>query len=248
MAAKTVALSAVAVLLLSAPPSRAGQPLEGAQRPVFTSIAHRIAAVSSYPLKKSLRILYYVDKGPNEDLDGRTVEGIPAHFHKSPASSYAPHETYNTTDGPVLVITEYIFNYALDHDQAAFMIAHEFSHLQLSHAEAYHIEFCRAYRSVAGQQAPCTESDEEVDLLKRRAPGESSRLDGISRANELAADANALSLTVAAGYDPRAAERLFWNMEELHRKFAFKPSATHPEPLDRLKALQSEIDRLGAGR
>jgi Zn-dependent protease with chaperone function len=249
MLAKGLAPSAAVLsLLLAALPCRAGQPLDGPELPLFTSIARRIAGVSSYPLKNSLRVLYYAGKRPNEDLDGGTVEGIPAHFHKSPASSYAPHETYNQSDIPALVITEYIFHYARDQDEAAFMIAHEFSHLQLSHAEAYHMEFCRAYRSLMGRQAACTQSDAEIERLKELAPDESSRLDRLESANETAADANALSLSVAAGYDPHAAERIFRNMDELHRKYEFKPSATHPEPLDRLKALQSRIDQFPPAR
>jgi len=249
MAVKTVANCAVILgLLIVALPTLAGQPLDGPERPLFKSIARKIAEVSSYQLKGTLRVLYYDFKGPNEDLDGRSVEGIPAFLGQSPVSAYGPREAENSSDLPAVTVTGYIFYYARDHDEAAFMIAHEMAHLELGHPEAYTQVFCRAYRAVVGQQAPCTGTRAEVDRLKQLAPIESSRIDAMTRANEITADAGALELMVRAGYDPRAAERLLQSMDELHRKYDFKPSATHPQPLDRLRLLQRRIDQLAARR
>lgn len=234
-------------LLLAAAPPPARRSLEGAGRAEFERIFRGVAAASTYPDKEKLRFDYYPFDQRNQDRDGSWVDGVPKRFGSSPASAITADDVDNPTGVPIVTVTDYIFHYARDHDEAAFIIAHEFSHLQLRHVERYTADFCAAFHERFGAQAECGARKAEEERFAKADAAGFARLNMIRRSFEYLADANGLELLARAGFDPKAAESVLRGMDGLHRKHKFPPSEIHPPPLDRLATLQARIDALAAG-
>jgi len=142
--------------------------------------------------------------------------GCASRFQVAPSSGQAAK-----ADGIYVQVTTAMVEYAQDDDELSALVAHELAHNILRH---------RARLNVAG-----------VARDFRAGFGSSGRL---FRQTELEADRLAVHLMARAGYDPRAAVRL-WARQ---RDDDWLEGGTHPEWSTRIQALEQEIAAIDAAR
>lgn len=230
-------LLATLLLLLPFAATAATEPLSvGAAR----AVARRLLARSRLPAAKDARVLYFAPDFTGEDLDGKSVTGVPAWVMGRSAGVLDAREAPNPGDTPVIYMTPGFFAYARTASEAAGIMAHEVAHLELGHGRKYREAFCSLYREWKKKPAaPCPGVSKDYARFRREAPWVQERLLGLERQNEYEADERGLRLAAAAGYDGTAYVKLMERAGALRDHPGFVDDGTHPHPEDRLRHLKA---------
>jgi|GEM_PF-4104219 len=179
-----------------------------------------------------------------------SYQPLPAVFDGAGALAFAPNLSLNKGNPkPVVVATTQLFEIAHSADEAAFVFAHEFAHLELGHPQLLDAEIKRQFdewsktkpddywTSPAGKHAAEDFRKDKADALAQ-----------FQRPLEDAADSRGRELMQAAGYDPRAAASLLahasqWMQARLgDAAFAAMAGGTldHRMPMDRAKTMAEQ--------
>jgi predicted Zn-dependent protease len=161
---------------------------------------------------------------------------------------------FSAPSGFVLVSRE-LLRCAKSEDEVAAILAHEIGHVALGHginaiSAAHKAEASKEFAKTVFKGAVRVELpfgfsigldklgklfnvsiDDIVNALEK----------GYSREQEYQADATAVSILQAAGYDPRALVRMLEVMQTKWKADGFGFMKTHPSPSDRIKALEKVI-------
>jgi predicted Zn-dependent protease len=159
---------------------------------------------------------------------------------------------FGAPSGYVLVSRE-LLRCAKSEDEVAAILAHEIGHVVLKHGigaidkarkTAAFLSIAKAGIAVAGsstaQNIVSTFGDVISDITKTLVNK------GYSRELEYQADAAAVAILVAAGYDPRALVRMLEVMQTKWKKDGPGFMKTHPSPAERIKALEAVLSSVTA--
>lgn len=139
---------------------------------------------------------------------------------------------------------------ATTQDQLAAVLAHEVAHVTHRHAgeRVSQQQLAQAGVALAGAYAGRNASAQEVDLLMAAmgAGVQVGVLLPFSRAHESEADVAGQQLMARAGFDPAAAASLWQAMREASSSQGRAPKilSTHPDPGQRIEALQAKVNDL----
>jgi predicted Zn-dependent protease len=155
------------------------------------------------------------------------------------------------TSGGHIFVSRGLVNSAASEDALAAVLAHEVAHVQLRHGvEAIQADRrAQAVRAFAASGAAAltggTALEDLADIFdKSVADAVIALVDkGYSREQEFAADAAALDILAAAGYDPASLPDMLRTLDRDQGKHPGGFNATHPAPKDRLNNVK---DRLAA--
>lgn len=132
-----------------------------------------------------------------------------------------------------------------DEAMLAGVLAHEVGHVN-------HRDVVEEIQSRARTELGIQEAAERVDItgeeyLKRAVEtGASALFMGLSREDELAADAFGVRTAAGAGYDPSGLERFVAAISTAPSEERSLLTRTHPDAEDRIAAIQTEIGKLSA--
>ena len=133
-----------------------------------------------------------------------------------------------------------------DEAMLAGVLAHEVGHVD-------HRDVVEEIQSRARTELGITEAAERVDvtgeeyLQKAVESGASALFMGLSREDELAADAFGVRTAGAAGYDPSGLRRFVEAISKTPSEKRSLLSKTHPDAADRIEAMDQEIAGIPAG-
>ncbi|MDR2053793.1 MAG: M48 family metalloprotease [Treponema sp.] len=155
------------------------------------------------------------------------------------------------TSGGHIFVSRALLNSAASEDALAAVLAHEIAHVQLRHSvkaiqEDRKAQAIRAFAaSGTGALTGGTALEELTDIFDRSiADALITLIDkGYSRDQEFDADANALAILAAAGYDPASLLDMLRTLDRDQPNHPGGFNATHPAPKDRLNNANR---RLGA--
>ncbi|MGH7558935.1 MAG: M48 family metalloprotease [Gemmatimonadota bacterium] len=126
------------------------------------------------------------------------------------------------------------------------VLAHEVAHVN-------HRDVVEEIQSRARTEIGIDEAAERIDitgeeyLQKAVETGASALFMGLSREDELAADAFGVRAAAAAGYDPSGLQRFVTAISAAPSEKRSLLTKTHPDAEDRIAAIESEIGKLSAG-
>ena len=136
--------------------------------------------------------------------------------------------------GKMAIYTGIIDKLQLTDDEIAQIMGHEIAHAMLGHGRE---RMSRALATQAGLQLGSIAAGTDLSGL---APVADIALTlPNSRAGETEADRYGIELAARAGYDPRAAVRLWEKMAAANKSQPPKFLSTHPSPDDRIQALNA---------
>lgn len=152
------------------------------------------------------------------------------------------------TSGGHILITRGLISCAENEDALAAVIAHEIAHVQLQHSikaiktsrvSTALLATTGAALTVSGQE----ELAEIADIMDESVNEIVTTLvnTGYSKSQEYDADAEALSILNAAGYDPAAMTEMLTMLEEKQKNSSGGFASTHPSAKDRLKKVEKEL-------
>lgn len=154
------------------------------------------------------------------------------------------------TPGGHIMITKGLVEAASSEDTLAALIAHELAHIHLRHAAeiidemAFNDEM-DAIAERAGTLSANTRAAQGALALRRSISPivDTMMKNGFSQPQEFAADAKALELLDAAGYDPRAILVMLQKLQQVQsgRRDGF--NSTHPSPRDRIANITAILNR-----
>ncbi|MDR3337686.1 MAG: M48 family metallopeptidase [Treponema sp.] len=155
------------------------------------------------------------------------------------------------TSGGHIFVTRGLVNSAGSEDALAAALAHEVAHIQLQHGiKAIKTDrILRALRytgaSITGAITEGTSLEELTDIFDESITDIVTTMfnSGYSRDQEFRADALALTLLAAAGYDPQSLPDMLRSLDENQPKFPGGFNDTHPAPKDRIT---NAVRRLGS--
>jgi predicted Zn-dependent protease len=153
------------------------------------------------------------------------------------------------TSGGHIFVSRGLVNSAPSEDALAAALAHEIAHVQLRHGvEAIQADRrAQAVRAFAASGAAAltggTALEDLADIFdKSVADAVIALVDkGYSREQEFAADAAALDILAAAGYDPASLPDMLRALDTDKAKHSGGLNATHPAPKDRLNKLGDKL-------
>lgn len=211
-------------------------------------IGRSVAAsvVAQYPVYENAKQEAYINKIAQTLLVNSDAADLYNGYHvkildSSEVNAFA-------TSGGHIFITRGMLNCVKNEDTLAAVIAHELSHIQLKHSSSV-IKSSR-YTEVATKttSAVLTANDkEELASAMDNTVGDIINqllTKGYSKTQEYDADANALVLMNAAGYNPKAMITLLEKMDESLGKSAGGIFKTHPAPKDRIKNVQTKLSKM----
>lgn len=141
--------------------------------------------------------------------------------------------------GKMAIYTGIINKLALTDDEIAQIMGHEISHALLGHGRE------RMSRALATQGSLVLGSVVAGTDLTGLAPVADIALNlPNSRAGESEADRYGIELAARAGYDPRAAVKLWEKMAAASKGSPPKFLSTHPSPSDRIQALNALVPQM----
>ena len=154
-----------------------------------------------------------------------------------------------STPGGHIFITRGMTAAAVSEDMLAAIIAHELAHIQLEHGieKIKHIRLVQDLENAANTAARLALREASVAnrtvFFQESVAGMVNTLfqNGYSQLQELDADARALSLLSAAGYDPKSLVELFRLLERGQGNQAGGFDTTHPLPLQRIAAVEKDL-------
>jgi hypothetical protein len=181
---------------------------------------------------------------------GVSYAPLPAVFDGAGALAFAPNLSLNKGNPkPVVVATTQLFEIAHTVDEAAFVFAHEFAHLELGHPQLLDAEIARQFDAWS--------KTKDDDYWTAAKPGQAAADFRRERGDALAlfqqpledqADARGRELMRAAGYDPKAAASLLvhaaqWQAARSGGAVAAAAAGRaldHRAPLDRAKTMAEQ--------
>lgn len=134
-----------------------------------------------------------------------------------------------------------------DEAMLAGVLAHEVGHVN-------HRDVIQEIQSRARTEIGIDEAAERVDitgeeyLQKAVETGASALFMGLSREDELAADAFGVRAAAGAGYDPSGLKRFVTAISTAPSEKRSLLTKTHPDPDDRISAIERQIGNLPAGK
>lgn len=141
--------------------------------------------------------------------------------------------------GKMAIYTGIIDKLALSDDEIGQIMGHEIAHALLGHGRE---RMSRALATQAGLQLGSIAAGTDITGL---APVANIALNlPNSRGAESEADRYGIELAARAGYDPRAAVRLWEKMSAASQGNPPKFLSTHPSPADRIEALNALIPQM----
>lgn len=204
------------------------------------AIARKLLARSRVPEPGRVRLLHFAPGVPAEDLDGRTVTGVPAWTNGNGAGAVTARSYANPGERPVIYTTANFFRYARTVSEAAGIMAHEIAHLELDHGRRTERAFCELYREWKKKPgAPCPQASQDYARFRRQEPWIEERMRGLERQHEYEADERGMRLAAAAGYDARAYVKLMERAVAVRADPDYVDHGTHPHPEDRLRHLKA---------
>jgi Zn-dependent protease with chaperone function len=227
-----------ALLLALAPAAPAEEPAVTVRE--AQAIARKLLARSRLPDPGGVRLLHFAPGAAGEDLDGRSVTGVPAWTNGNSAGALAARLHPNLGERPVIYTTPNFYRYARTPSEAAGIMAHEIAHLELEHGRKFDAAFCALYREWKKKpDAPCPHTSKDYARFRKQAPWVKERLLGLDRQQEYEADERGLRLAAAAGYDARAYVKLMERAVAVRADPEYVDDGTHPHPEDRLRHLKA---------
>jgi hypothetical protein len=188
------------------------------------------------------------------DMSGGVVYApLPSVFDGAGALAFAPNLSLNKGNPkPVVVATIQLFEIAHNADEAAFVFAHEFAHLELGHPQLLDAEISRQFDAWSKAKSD--------DYWATAKPGQGAedfrkdRGDALARFQqplEDQADARGRELMQAAGFDPNGAATLLAHAAQWQRARVgdaayaamSKQTLDHRLPMDRAKAMAEQTAR-----
>jgi predicted Zn-dependent protease len=159
-----------------------------------------------------------------------------------------------STPGGHIFITRGMAAAAVSEDMLAAIIAHELAHIQLEHGieKIKHIRLVQDLQNTSNTAARIALREASVAersmVFQESVSGMVNVLfqNGYSQLQELDADAWALSLLSAAGYDPQSLVELFRLLERGQANQAGGFDTTHPLPLQRIAAVEKDLEKYPA--
>ncbi|MDR0443999.1 MAG: M48 family metalloprotease [Treponema sp.] len=161
-------------------------------------------------------------------------------------------QEYNAfaTPGGHIFITKGLVEAANSEDELAALIAHELAHIVLRHAAEIidGMSLANQLDSIASQAAALAGNSQSAQKVLALRKATSSIVDtmmknGFSRDQEYAADARALELLNAAGYDPRALISMLQVLQRVQSGQRGGFNSTHPTPADRISRANSSVSK-----
>ncbi|MFN3715262.1 MAG: M48 family metallopeptidase [Thiobacillus sp.] len=141
--------------------------------------------------------------------------------------------------GKMAIYTGIIDKLQLADDEIAQIMGHEIAHALLGHGRE---RMSRALATQAGLQLGSIAAGTDLSGL---APVADIALTlPNSRAGETEADRYGIELAARAGYDPRAAVRLWEKMAAVNKSQPPKFLSTHPSPDDRIQTLNALVPKM----
>ena len=152
------------------------------------------------------------------------------------------------TPGGHIFLTRGIIGLATSEDELAAIVAHEISHVVLQHGMKS-IKSSRVTSSVVDALATTASALTDSQIVDLAASFSGSVDDvaqtlvtsGYSRATEREADAGAVEILLAVGYDPYALVRVLEAMEEKLEPGGRDFAKTHPDPLVRVRWIKEML-------
>lgn len=152
------------------------------------------------------------------------------------------------TSGGHIFITRGMIECAKNEDALAAAIGHEISHIQLQHSSSVirSSRFTKAATKATSEVLSMAELDELSELMDNAVGETINQLvsKGYSKVQEFDADANAVELMNAAGYNPYAMITLLETMEKVSGDSAGGMFKTHPSPKDRIKSVEFRLKNM----
>lgn len=137
--------------------------------------------------------------------------------------------------------------HALDEDELAFMLGHEVAHLALGHG-LLKLQGVMRERPFAQADARTVEGLRSIEaVLSSSGPGFHPDTPVEGPLQEFDADALGIVFATRAGYEARAAQRMFERAGESLPGWERATGATHPSPADRAEAARRAAQTLCAG-
>lgn len=153
-----------------------------------------------------------------------------------------------SSPGGHVFVTRGLLKKTKSEDEVAAVVAHELSHIQLGHA----MQAIRTSRVMDASMKIMDEinyekkeySKDEISAYNETRTEIVSTLveSGFSKTQEYNADANAIKLMAASGYDPECLIELLETLESNSSEKGW--SKTHPKPEDRIKKSQSKLKKI----
>ena len=157
------------------------------------------------------------------------------------------------TPGGHILITKGLIEATKSEDALAALIAHEIAHIILRHAAEIIDEMALSNEldSIAKQAAALTgnskASQQALALRKSTAPIVDKMIkSGFSQPQEFAADAKALEILNAAGYNPRALLEILQVLQSVQSSQSGGFNSTHPTPAQRISNVNGLVSRYPA--
>jgi Zn-dependent protease with chaperone function len=199
--------------------------------PIFVerlfNVFERVQYRSTYPQRQATVLEYFPREGQTQ---------VPREFLGAGAIAFSPRYGLNRSERPVIVATNEVFRMARDEDELAFVVAHEFAHLELGHHE----------RIKAGTGALFDRWYDRLSEEEKGRPGLAARfraenlaaLDALQQPMEDEADERALPLMHAAGYRRSRAPSAMLHAQDLTWAMGWTPGGDHAPPVQRAENLR----------
>ncbi len=153
------------------------------------------------------------------------------------------------TSGGHILITRGLISCAENEDALAAVIAHEIAHVQLQHSikaiKTNRLSNALLATTGAALTASGNEDLAEIADIMDESVNEivTTLVDkGYSKSQEYDADAEALSIMAATGYNPAAMTQMLAMLEERQKSSSGGFASTHPSAKDRLREVEKELE------
>ena len=156
------------------------------------------------------------------------------------------------TPGGHIFLTRGLINVATSEDMLAAVIAHELSHIMLDHAmiliNSDEMQMSAQMSQAAGQGAALAGNTSAATRLmsyRNSVAGivDSMLKNGYSKQFEFEADAGAVTLLAASGYDPASLVEVLRLLQQVQGSQRGGFNTTHPSPAERIANVQPVVSR-----
>lgn len=209
-------------------------------------VFHAVKINSTYGQRDATNMVFFPQelKGP----DGKPILGagglpklgpIPAQFQGAGALAFGPDLGLNKGNPkPVVVVTNEIFTLCHGRDELAFVLAHEFAHLEKEHPKKVIANIEKEFSAWFDKLDP--EEQMQQGLAQRFQRENKAKLDAFQKPLEDEADARGLELMEKAGFARTAAPAMMLHAQDMVWAMGWSNGGNHATPVARANKLSAE--------